>query len=426
MVVNTLGLALVLIGVSMGPGQEEGKAVKEKAPPPKKEDKDKAGPGKSKLEEMLAEALKNNPDIRVAAAKVAEADAELIRTRLQVTQKIVTLYHALDAQKKMVESLEAKLRRQRMANQSAPGSISNEELEAVEQLLTAAKAKLAELEAQMPALLGKAPSTADPDVRDAAVRALGLLGQNQRKDAGVHRGLAALAEARLVVAAEGQQADKIRKALETPITVHFKGAKLPDALKELEKKVPDLSFHDHYTDRYKVGLPPITLSLDKPLPVAAVLQAVEDIFLFPGSETKNLSLCFVIRQYGVVAVARGELPPGAVTVEEFLRHKPAQTPRDQGSKPRPPKNPPGDQVEGLIKQVDSSGLVTISIGSDAGLAKGHTLEVFRLSDKPSESKYLGTIRILDVTAKQAVGQPVGRLFATPRSGDRVASRLPGN
>src|SRR5205823_10488997 len=41
------------------------------------------------LEEMLTNALKDNPDIRVAEAKVREAEAELNRTRLQVTQKVL-------------------------------------------------------------------------------------------------------------------------------------------------------------------------------------------------------------------------------------------------------------------------------------------------------------------------------------------------
>jgi hypothetical protein len=88
------------------------------------------------------------------------------------------------------------------------------------------------------------------------------------------------------------------------------------------------------------------------------------------------------------------------------------------------KNPPQENVEGLVKNTDpSSGLVTITIGSDAGLAKGQTLEVFRLSPA---AKYLGTIRILEVTATQAVGQPTGRMTAPPQAGDRVASYILGS
>jgi hypothetical protein len=88
------------------------------------------------------------------------------------------------------------------------------------------------------------------------------------------------------------------------------------------------------------------------------------------------------------------------------------------------KNPPADSIEGLVRQVDG-GLVKITIGSDAGLLKGHTLEVYRLSSVPEQSKYLGTIRIIDVSNTEAVGQPTGRMAAPMEVGDRVASRILG-
>lgn len=93
---------------------------------------------------------------------------------------------------------------------------------------------------------------------------------------------------------------------------------------------------------------------------------------------------------------------------------------------RSAKNPPVENVEGLIKTTDSTGLVKISIGSDAGLARGNTLEVFRLASIPSQSKYLGTIRILEVSATEAVAQPAGRIIAPLQPGDRVASRILGS
>ena len=91
------------------------------------------------------------------------------------------------------------------------------------------------------------------------------------------------------------------------------------------------------------------------------------------------------------------------------------------------RNPPPENVEGLIKAYDpASGLMTITIGSDAGLTKGHTMEVFRFGSVPSQSKYLGTIRIIEAGHDYAVGQPVGRMLATPQVGDHVASRILGS
>ena len=86
------------------------------------------------------------------------------------------------------------------------------------------------------------------------------------------------------------------------------------------------------------------------------------------------------------------------------------------------RNPPPEDVEGIILDTDAkTGLVTISIGSDHGISVGNTLEVFRIKPEP---KYLGTIRIVDAQAHQAVG----RLTAAPRygalaKGDIVASKI---
>jgi hypothetical protein len=89
-------------------------------------------------------------------------------------------------------------------------------------------------------------------------------------------------------------------------------------------------------------------------------------------------------------------------------------------------NPPAENIEGLIREVGASGLVRITIGSDAGLAKNHTLEVFRLNDKaPDQSKYLGRIKIVEVGATEAVGQPMGKPAAPFQPGDQVGSRIGG-
>jgi hypothetical protein len=86
------------------------------------------------------------------------------------------------------------------------------------------------------------------------------------------------------------------------------------------------------------------------------------------------------------------------------------------------KNPPPSQIEGLITKTDASGMVTISIGSDAGLLKGHDLEVFRMNPP----RYLGTIRIMDVRPNEAVGRPVAKPLGQMQQGDRVASHILGS
>ena len=88
-------------------------------------------------------------------------------------------------------------------------------------------------------------------------------------------------------------------------------------------------------------------------------------------------------------------------------------------------NPPPGQVKGRIERVDPNdpALVTITIGADQGLAKGHTLEVYRLKPEP---RYLGIVRIIEVTSARSVGRliaPAGAKRAQLQVGDEVASRL---
>jgi len=88
-------------------------------------------------------------------------------------------------------------------------------------------------------------------------------------------------------------------------------------------------------------------------------------------------------------------------------------------------NPPQENVEGLVSQVDQGGLMKLTIGSDAGLREGHTLDLYRIAAVPSQSQYLGMVRIRKVTPTEAVAEPVGRMAAQPQRGDQVSSRILG-
>ena len=65
--------------------------------------------------------------------------------------------------------------------------------------------------------------------------------------------------------------------------------------------------------------------------------------------------------------------------------------------------------------------MTVSVGSDAGLNKGNTLEVYRLRPEPT---YLGIIQIVAVSPNEAVGRPMEPWG--PRAiqvGDQVSSNI---
>jgi len=77
-------------------------------------------------------------------------------------------------------------------------------------------------------------------------------------------------------------------------------------------------------------------------------------------------------------------------------------------KEEPPKDlkklPAG--LKGAIEKIDpkDATLIIISLGSDAGLEKGHTLEVYGF--RP-DAKHLGSIRIIVVTPRSAIGRRLG-------------------
>jgi hypothetical protein len=305
-VVNTAALALVLAGTALAPGQ---------APAPAAE-KPKGAPAKSKLEETLAQALKDNPDIRVAAAKLAEAEAELNRVRLQVAQKVLAHHHALDqAQAELRDAEQMLARRQRLG-----GAVSAEELAAARTAVVLAKAKLAAVEAEAPYLVGKQPQLvgeskrADTAEAVAAYReALGLL-------------YSSLAESRHLAWSgkftdadvRGPMGEKIRKALDRPVTLRSTDAPPDDVVRMLRQSSPDLPIH--FVKR--VGDPPAKVTVElREVPLGAALEWLEDSL--PGYRA-------VVREYGILITAQDRVPPGAASLHDFWKGK-----REDKPKPDP-------------------------------------------------------------------------------------------
>jgi chromosome segregation ATPase len=117
-------------------------------------------------------------------------------------------------------------------------------------------------------------------------------------------------------------------------------------------------------------------------------------------------------------------------LQKLLKNVPLPQPDPKKDpKAKPTGNPPPFYIKGKITKVDPKDdtLVTISLGKDQGIVVGHTLEVFRTLP---QAKYLGIIRIIDVSNHSAVGrlQPMGNGAApTLKEGDQVTSQLlPGN
>jgi hypothetical protein len=88
-------------------------------------------------------------------------------------------------------------------------------------------------------------------------------------------------------------------------------------------------------------------------------------------------------------------------------------------------NPPSTFVKGKVERVDPQDgtLVQISLGTDQGVNKNNTLEIFRTFPEP---KYLGMVRIVEANFNRSVGRlivPTGAPRPQLKEGDNVWSRL---
>ena len=89
--------------------------------------------------------------------------------------------------------------------------------------------------------------------------------------------------------------------------------------------------------------------------------------------------------------------------EDIIKNNKLVTPGPGGGTPVPVY--PDKNVDGYVTKVDErNGLLSISLGTDSGIDKDQTLDVWRIETN-NNAKYLGTIRILNAEAKQAVARP---------------------
>jgi hypothetical protein len=85
---------------------------------------------------------------------------------------------------------------------------------------------------------------------------------------------------------------------------------------------------------------------------------------------------------------------------------------------------PPPKIDGVVRAATPEGLVEISLGSDDGIMKGHTLEVYREGTTANATKYLGRIEILSTKADVAVGKVIPQFRrGNIEKDDRVATRL---
>jgi hypothetical protein len=300
-----------------------------KSPEPKK------APKTTALEESLAQALANNPDVRVAEAKLREAEAELNRARMQVMQKVSEQNNKLEPARQIARSAADYVEYVKRLG----GAVARVEVIKAEDELVKAKAEVARIEADLNALLGRVPGAkaeADPTIR----RGLEFLLRQQNANArwqgpGVivpdrPESLTELSVAALLAAGKvvwlpetvrPEMAQRVRKFLNAPVKFdkpveHVPVKDLIDFLMRASKSDVPLLIQSQAGDGN------VQLGIKGELTVGAVVQALEDL---------QPELAFAVRDYGILVTVRDKMPAKAVRLLDFWRSE----------RPADPLTPPG-------------------------------------------------------------------------------------
>ncbi len=329
--VSALAAVLALAGHAWGQAPAAG-SPPQKAPP--------AAAKPTQLEEQIAQALRENPDVRVAEAKMREAEAELTRARMIVVQKVVALQHSAEAAARAVNVAEARVMaadaqlqladRERsraeelVKTRAAPQEIADvsraklaqaaANREAARADLLSAKADQAKVQAELPYLLGKQPrGVAQAEFANISSQAvLQSLHEREKLEAEqqklylsrIHAAERLFLGTRLTQPPQGTLADKIRKALDTTNNISLRDQPLGDVLAHLQE-MAGVPFVDDVPREMKAKK--ITLRLDG-VPLGAALQAVEDV----------AHVHFGVRDYGVL-VTDDKLPASVLPLHVFWK-----------------------------------------------------------------------------------------------------------
>jgi hypothetical protein len=311
--IEALALSALLLSAALACGQTGGGAG-DKKPAAKAK---KPATTKSALEAVLSEALRNNPDLRVASARLQEAEAVLFRTRLLVVQKVVAAQRTVEQAQAAVKLASTDLERARRLYRT--GSLTERVLRQTEVKLVQGKATLANAESELAYQLGKTPSAeAKADKRADADR------QYRENVYFYYRRLGGAATARGYeenrlpppALVRGAMADKLRKALDRKVSYKFSSAGPADVLRAFQKDNPGI----HFKIAPGSAGERMTATL-KDVPLRAALQLLED----------SMNGCrFAVREYGLLLAPKDKIPPGAVLLDEF-----GKAGKGSGDKPAP-------------------------------------------------------------------------------------------
>jgi len=222
------------------------------------------------LDEMIALALRSNPEVLVAEARLRQAQAELNQARLKLTQQVVDLYN-----QKQIKNIELESSKQSLEfarKRVSTGHGSQEEQVKAELARAQAELALTSWEAQARYLLGIGGKLRLGEERDQ------VRGEEPRKPHLVPR---------------PAMPESFQKALERPVQMEAREVTLKELAKFLQKftEIPFLVDLENVDDMVE-----IQLTFEKALPLKSALVALFD---------QRPDLCIVARGYGFFVTNAG-------------------------------------------------------------------------------------------------------------------------
>ncbi|MHC4399894.1 MAG: hypothetical protein ACYTG0_09460 [Planctomycetota bacterium] len=226
-------------------------------------------PATMSLEKFLDHSLRAHPEIMAAEAKVDLAQAELRQTRFQVARELITFWNEWKSQEEQVALL---------APEVEAGHMGTKELIQV-------KARLAEIESQVPFLLGQTGG-------------VGSEGPSPSSQSGGQD------------LPEGPEVEKIVAMLEESIPLEY----IDTPVRDVADVIQDISQVRFIVDPLVEDVP-VTIDISG-VPVGAAIQALEDIT--PGVR-------FVVRDYGILVTSDSSRAAETyVSASQFWRERGAK------------------------------------------------------------------------------------------------------
>lgn len=239
------------------------------------------------LDEKIAAALKNHPDIKAAEAKKLLAEAELDQAKLAITQRVSAASSRVElAKAKLIEAEEDAVIADKVMKMSGASELEKAKYAKARPALIAAKAELAAAELELLQLVGSA----------VKVEAKPVLGDPERPVTKVPRGPAI---------------EQLEAATKRMVSLDLKEVKLDAALASIIGGDGDVIIRGP-----KAATNPITVKQKSPVAFGAAVELLIDEFNLanPGNTYQ-----VYVREYGLLIELKGGVAPkDAITLSEFV------------------------------------------------------------------------------------------------------------